>query len=186
MRETASTNARIGRRRFLGLAAAATGGCFGAPLAAHARSVAERSLSFYNIHTGESLKTVYWADGWYVEEGLNEIDRHLRDYRTGQIKQIDLRLLNLLHDLRGVLDTGQPYSVISGYRSPETNALLARHTTGVAPNSYHIRGMAIDIRVPGRYTEDIRWMAIGLRGGGVGYYPESDFVHVDVGPVRDW
>ncbi|HET6522262.1 MAG TPA: DUF882 domain-containing protein [Geminicoccaceae bacterium] len=174
------------RRRFLATAAGAAAGCLGSPLAAHARVARERSLSLHNIHTGETLKTVYWADGWYVDEALKEIDWHLRDHRTGQVKQIDLRLLNLLHDLRGVLDTGQSYSVVSGYRSPETNAMLARHSKAVARNSYHVRGMAVDIRVPGRSTEDVRWMAIGLRRGGVGHYPESDFVHVDVGPLRHW
>ncbi len=186
MTETASGTRPFGRRRFLGMTATAAG-CLAAPAMAHARtSPPERALSLYNLHTGESLRRVYWADGWYIDGALAEIDYVLRDFRTGDVKQIDLRLLNLLHRVRDVLGTNQPFSVISGYRSPETNAMLAARTKGVAKNSYHVHGMAIDIRVSGRHTEDIRWVAMGLRGGGVGYYPGSDFVHVDVGPVRYW
>ena len=187
MMETASASRLpVGRRRFLALAAGAATGCLASPLPALAKASGERQLELFNIHTGESLRTVYWADGWYVGGALDEIDHLLRDFRTEEVKQIDLRLLDLLHRLRGVLETDHAFSVISGYRSPETNAMLARRSGGVARNSYHIHGMAIDIRVPGRYTEDIRWAAMGLRRGGVGYYPASDFVHVDVGPIRYW
>ena len=186
MTEAISTKACIARRRFLGLAATVAAGCLGAPVSARARSVAERSLSFYNIHTGESLKTVYWADGWYVEEGLKEIDWHLRDYRTGQIKQIDLRLLNLLHDLRGVLDTKHAYSVISGYRSPETNAARARESGRVSRASLHMSGMAADVRLPGRDSMGLARMAAGMQIGGVGLYRRDGFVHLDCGPARRW
>ena len=188
MKETASgASPGLARRRFLAMTTAtAAGCCLAAPVAARAAAPPERALSFYNIHTGERLRRVYWAEGWYIDEALDEIDHLLRDFRTGEIKQIDLRLLNVLHQVHASLDTKEPFSVISGYRSPETNAMLARRSGGVAKNSFHIHGMAIDVRVAGRYTEDIRWIAMGLHRGGVGYYPDSNFVHMDVGPVRYW
>ena len=176
---------RLGRRRFLGLTAAAAG-CLVAPAVTRAAATPERALSFYNVHTGESLRRVYWAGGRYVDGALAEIDHLLRDFRTGEIKPIDRDLLDLLHRVNAILETEQPFTVISGYRSPETNAMLAGRNRGVARNSYHVHGMAIDLRVPERATADIRRVALDLAGGGVGYYPKSDFVHLDTGPVRRW
>jgi uncharacterized protein YcbK (DUF882 family) len=146
----------------------------------------ERKLSFYNTHTGESLNRVYWADGQYQQDGLAEIYNVLRDFRTGDVNPIDTRLLDLLHSLSASLDTEARFHVISGYRSPATNAALAEKSHGVARRSLHMDGLAIDIRIPGRELEDVRKAAIALSGGGVGYYPASDFVHVDVGRVRTW
>jgi L,D-transpeptidase ErfK/SrfK len=146
----------------------------------------ERSLSFYNLHTGESLKAAYWEKGRYLPDALREIWYVLRDFRTGEIKPIDSRLLDLLAALRARLDTREPFDVISGYRSPATNAMLAAHSRGVSPRSLHMRGQAIDIRVPGRALSAVHGAAVSLRGGGVGYYPRPDFVHVDVGRVRYW
>jgi len=145
----------------------------------------ERSLSFYNLHTSEKLKTVYWAEGAYVPEGLAAINHHLRDYRTGEVREIDRRLLDLLYQLHGRLETNQPFQLISGYRSSATNAMLRAHSDGVAQHSLHMDGMAADIRVEGRSLEQIRQTALGMKLGGVGYYP-SQFVHVDVGRVRFW
>lgn len=148
----------------------------------------QRRLSFYNIHTEETLSTVYWERGRYLDASLSEIDHLLRDFRTGEIKAIDPDLLDLLHRLEGALDCTDPIHVISGYRSPETNAMLRRRSKNVAKNSYHMYGRAIDIRLPGRCLCDLRAAAIAQGRGGVGYYPDPDsqFVHVDTGPVRTW
>lgn len=146
----------------------------------------ERRLSFHNLHTGENLSATYWADGAYVAEELSAVDRILRDFRTGEVRPIERGLLELLHALAGRMEATAPFHVISGYRSPKTNAVLAAASSGVAKKSLHTRGMAIDVRLPGRRLADLRWAAIALGRGGVGYYPGSDFVHVDVGRVRAW
>jgi uncharacterized protein YcbK (DUF882 family) len=147
---------------------------------------AERSLSFYNLHTTESLKTVYWARGEYIPESLKDINRVLRDHRNGEQHEIDQRLLDLLCQLNAKLDTAEPFQIISGYRSPATNAMLHARSNGVATHSLHTDGMAADIRVAGRDLKLVRTAALSLKRGGVGYYPSSQFVHVDVGRVRTW
>jgi uncharacterized protein YcbK (DUF882 family) len=146
----------------------------------------ERSLAFYNTHTGEQLRTVYWVQGNYIQESLGEINHILRDHRTNEIKDIDAALLDLLFALDSDLETRQPFDVISGYRSPDTNAFLRAHSTGIAEHSLHLVGKAIDIRIPGRELRSVHKTAVALKRGGVGYYPKSDFVHVDVGRVRYW
>ena len=156
------------------------------PSTAAAAVQPERELSFLNIHTGERVKTVYWHEGRYLPSSLTDIDRVLRDFRTGDVKAIDTRLLDLLHTLQSRLGAGGPLHVISGYRSPRTNAMLAARSNGVARNSYHMRGMAIDIRLPGRPLAAVRDCGLGLQRGGVGFYPRSNFVHLDTGPVRSW
>jgi uncharacterized protein YcbK (DUF882 family) len=148
--------------------------------------LSERSLSFYNLHTSESLKAVYWASGEYITPSLADINRVLRDHRTGEQHDIDPRLLDLLCDLNLRLDTPEPFHIISGYRSPATNAMLHANSSGVAAHSLHVDGMAADIRIPGRSLSLLRNTALSMNGGGVGYYPSSDFVHVDVGRVRSW
>ncbi len=155
-------------------------------LGADARRGGERALSFYNLHTDERLKTVYWSDGEYVPESLTEINHILRDFRTGTVKPIHTDLLDLLNRLSATLDTSKPFDIISGYRTPKTNAMLRHRSEGVAKNSLHMKAMAADIRVPGRRLKDVHDAAVRLRVGGVGYYPQSDFVHVDVGRVRYW
>ena len=145
-----------------------------------------RSLSFYNLHTDERLNTVYWTKGQYIAESLSEINHVLRDYRNGEIHEISARLLDTLCELRFLLETSEPFELISGYRSPATNTMLRAQGHGVAENSLHTKGMAADIRIPGRNLALLRRTAISLKAGGVGYYPESQFVHVDVGRVRTW
>jgi uncharacterized protein YcbK (DUF882 family) len=175
-----------GRRRFLGFAAA---GCvlgLSGVRPAEAASAGARRLSLYSLNTDESLSTVFWENGHVVPDALAAIDFHLRDFRTGGVREIDPELLDLLYRLDGALGYGGPIHVISGYRSPETNAMLAKRSKGVAKNSFHVRGMAIDIRLPGRDLDDLRRAALRLGRGGVGFYPGSDFVHVDTGPVRSW
>lgn len=185
---------QLSRRSFLGLGAAAVAGAlvpstaFGAP-AARTTLAAERDLSFFHTHTGERLTTAYCSGGEYVAPALNDVNVLLRDFRVNQIKPIDPALLDLLFELNGVLGTDQPFHVISGYRTPQTNAMLQERGgshSGVASHSLHIEGKAIDIRVPGIRLEHLRDSAKSLKVGGVGYYPGSNFVHVDTGRVRYW
>lgn len=158
-----------------------------APGPARARAFGPaRSLSFESLHTGERLSATYWADGRYQAEETKRIDQILRDHRTGEIHTIDSGLLDLLHQLRASLETGRPFQVISGYRSPATNGMLASASDGVARNSLHVLGLAIDVRVQDRSLTQLRDAALRLQGGGVGFYPRSNFVHVDVGRVRSW
>lgn len=176
----------IGRRRLLIGAGAAF---VAAPLSSALAQIAPqgaRTLSFNNIHTGEKLKIDYWVDGNYVPDALQTINHLLRDYRNGQVHVIEPKLLDLLTTLRGRLETEEALEVISGYRSPQTNAMLHAESSGVAAKSLHMKGMAIDIRIPGRALSVLHQTALNLRAGGVGYYPKSDFVHVDVGRVRQW
>jgi uncharacterized protein YcbK (DUF882 family) len=154
--------------------------------AAAARSLVARQLEFHSLHTGDSLTASYWAQGHYIADGLAQIDYILRDFRTGDVHPIDPYLLDLVYSLRLAMQYDGPVHVISGYRSPKTNAMLAQRSGKVAKNSYHVKGMAIDLRLPGRRLEDVRDAAIRLGGGGVGFYPESRFVHMDTGPVRAW
>ena len=145
-----------------------------------------RSLAFDNLHTGERLRTIYWADGQYLPDSLAEIDHLLRDFRTDETKGIAPDLLDLLCTITGRLGTSQPIQLISGYRSPATNAQLHARSSEVAKHSLHMDGMAADIRIPGHNLTQLRNAAMSLRAGGVGFYPHSDFVHVDVGQVRHW
>lgn len=177
------------RRTFMkfGTLAAAAGL---SPLSAHAalrgRMMPERSLAFYNTHTGESLHTIYWADGSYIPQALTDINHVLRDHRNNAVKEMSPTLLDLLYSINNAADASQSFHIISGYRSPATNAMLAARSGGVAKHSMHLDGKAIDIRVPGCDLSQIRRVALLQQSGGVGYYPGSDFVHVDVGKVRQW
>lgn len=180
---------RVSRRTLMKLGALAAAAAI-LPRSAFASnpspSVAEKSLAFYNTHTGENLKTVYWAEGHYLGQSLHEINHILRDPRNDEVHDIDTGLLDLLFAIRKQIETNQPFHVISGYRSAATNEFLRAHTTGVADHSLHLVGQAIDIRSPGRDLRTLQKVAVALKGGGVGYYPKSDFVHVDIGRVRYW
>jgi uncharacterized protein YcbK (DUF882 family) len=176
----------LGRRRFLSAGLAAATITIGLPSLARAATAGHRSLSFYNLHTDEKLTTTYWVDGQYVPDALGEIDHVLRDFRTGDVWPMDRKLLDLLVALNRKMETAKPFAVISGYRSPKTNAMLAEASSGVARRSLHMDGKAIDIRIPGRKLADLRKAALSLKLGGVGYYARSDFVHVDTGRVRSW
>lgn len=157
------------------------------PVFAQSTTIApERTLSFYNLHTGENLKTAYWVEGEYIPESLSDINHLLRDFRNDEIKPIDLDLLNLLHAITLRLGTSKPIQLVSGYRSPATNLMLHARSSGVAKHSLHMDGMATDIRIPGHDLRELHKVAAAMHGGGVGYYARSDFVHVDVGPVRYW
>jgi uncharacterized protein YcbK (DUF882 family) len=153
---------------------------------AWARTPERRSLSFVHTHTGERLSTVYFEAGSYNEVELARINQLLRDFRTGDVHAIDPAVLDILADLRVLADRDEPYEVISGYRSPATNAALRSRSGGVAAHSFHLQGRAIDVRLTGFSTPKLRELALGLRRGGVGFYPQSDFVHLDNGAVRHW
>ena len=153
---------------------------------ADVRAADARQLSFYHTHTHRSLDVVYYANGEYVDSALDEINRFLKDFRTGEITAINPRLLDLLHDLRNELDSIEAYEVISAYRSPKTNEMLRTKTSGVAKKSQHLKGNAIDVRLRGIRTAALRDTAMSMQRGGVGFYEKSDFVHVDMGPVRSW
>lgn len=147
----------------------------------------ERSLSLFNTHTGEKLKQiVYWESGRYLEDSLHSIDYLLRDHRTDEVTRIDEGALDILFAIRQKFPVGRPFEIISGYRSQETNRVLRKKTSGVAKTSFHMSGQAIDLRLPGVPLKTLRKAALNLQYGGVGYYPQSDFIHVDTGPVRHW
>jgi len=182
------TTPAIARRRFLAIASLAAAQLV-VPGVAMARTrvrIRRRMLRFYNLHTGESLKTVYWENGEYDPDELARVNYILRDFRANEIKPIDPALLDLLVGVQHRLGTSQPFRVISGYRSPITNAMLHANGEGVAVHSLHIDGKAIDVCVEGRSLAQIRRAAWNLQGGGVGYYPRSGFVHVDTGRIRWW
>jgi uncharacterized protein YcbK (DUF882 family) len=177
------------RRDFFKVGIGAFSACL-LPLPALAAAItkpdAKRHLAFYNTHTGESTDTCYYDQGNYCPKALNRINHILRDHRTNDIKPIDLQLLDHLHALKLKIGATSPFHVISGYRSPTTNAMLRKITNGVARTSYHLQGKAIDIRLPGYNTRRLRNACISLQAGGVGYYKDSNFVHLDTGPIRSW
>jgi uncharacterized protein YcbK (DUF882 family) len=195
-----------GRRLFMGRGLAGLGvsvmTCgLSSPVMAGVRSLApastsgrtlrngSRELSFHNLHTDEKLHVVYYKDGGYDRSAWGQINHLLRDHYTGDQHPMDLHLMDLLHDTQGRLQNDRTIQIISGYRSPKTNARLRGGEgacTGVAKNSYHMRGMATDIRFDGTPLARLHDIALDMRRGGVGYYPSSDFVHMDVGPVRRW
>lgn len=177
---------RHARRDILGLAVIAATGLIAAPAIALPHAPGRRALAFHNLHTGESVNVVYWAEGNYLRDATQRIEYLLRDFRNNKVHPIDPKLLDLLTGLRARLNTDAPYLVVSAYRSPETNAMLRRVSEGVATNSLHLEGRAIDLRVPGRSLSALHRTALALKAGGVGYYPHSDFVHLDVGRVRWW
>lgn len=154
----------------------------------HARANAEplRMLSFRHTHTGETLSLAYAAGGTYLTEGLARVNWFLRDFRNGESRAIDPQLLDQLQMLSALTRSKAPYEVISGYRSPATNESLQRRGGGVATHSLHLEGRAIDVRLADVPLAELRDAATSLRAGGVGYYPQAQFVHLDTGRVRRW
>jgi uncharacterized protein YcbK (DUF882 family) len=177
--------AGMGRRDFLRVAGSSAA-FLGPVTAACSRAAETRSLSFVHTHTGETLSAVYFQSGAYRPGGLDRISRLLRDFRTDEMHIIDPRVLDILFDLQVLMNRDEPYQVISGYRSPRTNAVLRSRSTGVAEHSLHMQGQAIDVRVSGFSTRRLRELALQMGRGGVGFYPQSDFVHLDCGRVRFW
>jgi uncharacterized protein YcbK (DUF882 family) len=182
-------NLKCNRRDFLKLGAGAlTVGLLPLPtLAATLKAVdARRTLSFYNTHTRETIDIRFFDQCDYCPEALNQANYFLRDHRSREVHPIDVRLLDTLYAVKLKIRPKTPFHIISGYRSPATNAMLYKKTSGVARTSYHTKGRAIDIRLPGYSSRRLRDVCIALKSGGVGYYGSSDFVHLDTGPIRTW
>lgn len=192
------SNSKISRRKFLGIGLAVAAASVAprrilaaeeTPLPAFFEDCPPRErkrLSLYNVYSHEELDIQYWKDGQYIPEALEKISHIFRDSRTGKVHTIHTELLDLLFSVQEKLKCTEPFHIVSGYRTPRSNALLRRHQKGVAKNSLHMYGKAVDIRLPGYNLRTLRRTAMSFRSGGVGYYPSSKFIHVDVGDVRYW
>ena len=178
----------------LGLGAVASASLMAAPALVHAGEIARvqaasgglRCVAMDNLHTGETMEAVYWEQGDYIPDVLDAVNTHLRDFRTGDVHPIDPKLLDLLDQIAARVETKSRFQVISGFRSQATNAMLHEQSAEVAKKSLHTQGMAIDVRLPDVALEHLHNAALSVCAGGVGFYPESNFVHLDVGPVRTW
>lgn len=180
---------RITRRGFLGAFAATA--VIAAPTYSNAAGFLRgggniRRLKMYSGRTGESIDTIYWIEGDYVPEAMTEVNRFFRDWRNGQTLQIDTRTIDIAAATQNLLDSSQPYTLISGYRSPQTNAMLRSNSSGVARNSLHLQGQAADLRMQGRSVSQMARAAASCNAGGVGRYSGSNFIHIDCGAVRSW
>lgn len=183
---TTDTPLLFSRRGFIASAAGAAATLIlPEPVFATVRKEA-RKLSFHHTHTDESMDVVYWADGKYNKDGLKKLNYLLRDFRNDKQKTIDPKLFDKLAMLQRSLGSHGRYEIISGYRSPQTNAMLRKHSHGVAKNSYHLQAKAIDIRLTDVDLYTLREAAVAMGGGGVGIYTGADFLHLDTGPERSW
>lgn len=183
------SNCLLGRRRILGLGLGMVAVGIASPLSsalAALPTTGSRTLGFVNTHTNEKILATYWKDGAYDKGALKDINYVLRDHRTGEIAKMDTQLLDLLVELHRRTGSRKAYQIISGYRSPKTNTMLASNSGGVAKHSMHMDAKAVDIRLYDVALKELRDTAIGMKAGGVGYYAKSDFVHVDTGRVRRW
>jgi uncharacterized protein YcbK (DUF882 family) len=145
-----------------------------------------RRVRMYSGRTGESIDTIYWIEGEYIPEVLKEINQFMRDWRNDKAVKMDPRNFDIIAATHRLLDVSEPYMLLSGYRSPETNAMLRSQSRGVAKNSLHMKGQAADLRLKSRSVGQMARAAKACSGGGVGSYSRSDFVHMDCGPVRAW
>jgi uncharacterized protein YcbK (DUF882 family) len=177
----------VRRRDLLRFGAAAGLAAIAAPAWAQKLDIGEpRRAILDNLHTGEKFNEVYFANGSYLPDALAEATRVMRDWRTGEERFIDPGLFDALHAIGGKLETRASFQIISGYRSPRTNAMLHARSSGVASNSQHTVGKAIDVRIEGVELSNLKNAALAVSAGGVGFYPVSNFVHVDTGRVRQW
>jgi uncharacterized protein YcbK (DUF882 family) len=179
----------ISRRRFLQGLACTSLAAISTPkaaLAAFPGYWGHKTLALEHHHTGETLNLTYYEQGRYIYGALDEIDYFLRDYHNDEVHRVDPALLDQLYDVKLLLGTNKPFEIVSGYRSPETNADLRRHSRGVARQSLHMEGRAVDVRMQGVSPSSIRAAASVLQRGGIGYYPNSNFVHLDTGDIRTW
>lgn len=145
-----------------------------------------RRIKMYSGRTGESLDTIYWIEGEYIPEALREVNHFMRDWRTGDAMQMDPRTVDIMAASHRLMDVSEPYMLLSGYRSPKTNAMLRSRSGGVARNSLHMVGQAADLRLKSRSVSQMARAAEACSSGGVGRYSRSNFVHMDCGPVRTW
>ncbi len=145
-----------------------------------------RRIRMFSGRTGERIDMIYWVDGSYIPEALDEVNRFMRDWRSDEIKQIDTRAIDIFAAAHNLMDASEPYMLLSGYRCPETNAMLRSRSRGVAKNSLHMEGQAADLRLASRSVSQMARAAAACKAGGVGSYGRSNFVHMDCGPVRTW
>ncbi|MFB2593471.1 YcbK family protein [Paracoccus sp. p4-l81] len=183
------TTSSLSRRGLMGIFAATM--VAAAPTATNAFGILRgagdiRRIRMYSGRTGESIDTIYWIEGKYVKEALNEINYFMRDWRNNQVKGIDPRTVDIAAASHRLMGTNEPYMMLSGYRSPQTNSMLRSQMRGVARNSLHIRGQAADLRLKSRSVNQIYRAAASCNAGGVGKYSGSNFVHMDCGPIRHW
>ncbi|HKL70286.1 YcbK family protein [Salibaculum sp.] len=186
---TMNSSSGITRRGLLGAFAATT--ISAAPTFSNAAGFLRgggdiRRIRMYSGRTGERIDTIYWIEGEYIGEALREINLFMRDWRTDQTKNVDTRTIDIMAASHNLMEASEPYLLLSGYRSPQTNAMLRRRSSGVARNSLHMKAQAADLRLQSRSVRQMAQAAIACRAGGVGRYTGSNFVHMDCGPVRDW
>ena len=178
------------RRNFLKIISASTiplvSPSIALPASFFSRAGDIRKIKFQNSNTGERVNTIYWIEGQYVQEALDEINYFMRDWRQNKVIKIDTANLDIISATQTLLDTEEPFELLSGYRTVKTNKMLARVTAGVARNSYHIKGMAADLRMRSRSVNQIGLAAESCNRGGIGRYVSSSFVHIDCGPKRRW
>ncbi len=184
-----NTKSALSRRALLGAFAATT--VAAAPTFSKAAGFLRgsgdiRRLRMYSGRTGERIDMIYWVEGKYIKDAVREVNHFMRDFRTGDVKSIDLRTVDIMAAAHNLLDANEPYMLLSGYRSPRTNAMLRARSGGVAKNSLHMKGQAADLRLSSRSVSQMARAAAACRGGGVGKYSGSNFVHMDCGPVRTW
>ncbi|UYV39168.1 DUF882 domain-containing protein [Rhodobacteraceae bacterium D3-12] len=186
---TDHSSASISRRALLGAFAATT--ITAAPTFANAAGFLRgsgdiRRLKMYSARTGEKIDMIYWLEGNYIKDAVKEINWFMRDWRTNDAKNIDMRTIDIMAAAHNLLDVKEPYMLLSGYRSPKTNAMLRSRSRGVAKNSLHMKGQAADLRLASRSVGQVSRAASSCRAGGVGRYSGSNFTHMDCGPVRSW
>ncbi|MCF6316889.1 MAG: DUF882 domain-containing protein [Marinosulfonomonas sp.] len=145
-----------------------------------------RRLRMYNGRTGENMDTIYWIEGKYIKDAIKEINYFMRDWRQDQTKSMDIRNFDIMTAAHNLMDVTEPYTLLSGYRSPKTNAMLRSRSRGVAKNSLHVKGQAADLRLKSRSVSQIFKAGVSCGAGGVGRYSSSNFVHMDCGQVRNW
>ena len=145
-----------------------------------------RRIRMYSGRTGERIDMVYWIEGDYIKDAVREVNHFMRDWRNDRVKSIDLRTVDIMAASHNLLDANEPYMLLSGYRSPQTNAMLRARSRGVAKNSLHMKGQAADLRLSSRSVSQVARAAAACRAGGVGRYSRSNFVHMDCGDVRTW
>jgi uncharacterized protein YcbK (DUF882 family) len=179
----------LARRRFLKGLACGSLMAMGSPKivqAAFSGFTAHKTLALEHQHTGDTLKLTYYEHGRYIHDALKAANYFLRDYHNNAVHSVDPALLDQLYDVKLLLGVNKPFHIVSGYRSPQTNASLRRHSLGVARQSLHMEGRAVDIRMEGVSAKTIKNAAMSLQRGGVGFYPNSNFVHLDTGDIRTW
>ena len=188
MKQTSSSTS-FSRRALLGAFAAT------ALVSAHTYSKAAgllrgsgdiRRIKMYSARTGEKIDMIYWVEGDYIKDAVQEVNHFMRDWRTGDVKNMDLRTIDIMAASLNLLDVNEPFMLLSGYRSPKTNAMLRSRSSGVAKNSLHLKGQAADLRLSSRSVSQIGRAAASCAAGGVCRYSGSNFVHMDCGPVRTW